>query len=160
MCKKYWFWRWYGAHVTAPSGLETSLSDAGLLDAGVRTFRTSLGSSISYWMSCFGGPKRKNGSVPAPDYRALAKLTNFSKTELQDIFSKYEDIADTPDGNLTKSAFISIPEVFCSPLATMVYDREILEKEKDVMNFTEFCIVLDLFSKNAAVEDKQRCKLH
>ena len=109
-------------------------------------------------MSCFGGPKRKNGSVPAPDYRALAKLTNFSKTELQDIFSKYEDIADTQDGNLTKSAFISIPEVLCSPLATMVYDREILEKEKEVMNFTEFCVVLDLFSKNAAVEDKQRCK--
>ena len=108
-------------------------------------------------MSCFGAPKRKNGSIPAPDYRALAKLTNFSKAELQEMFSKYEDIADTPEGSLTKSAFISIPELLCCPVAAMVYDKEIIEKDKEVMDFTQFCVIMDLFSKYASVEDKMKC---
>jgi len=109
-------------------------------------------------MSCFGAPKRKNGTIPAPDYRTLAKLTNFSKTELQDMFSKYEDMADTQEGTLTKSAFISIPELLCCPVAAMVFDKEIVEKDKETMDFTQFCVIMDLFSKNAAVEDKIKCR--
>ena len=110
-------------------------------------------------MECFRDNKRKNPSVPTPDYKALLKLTVFNKSELKEIFDRYESIADEVDGMIGKSAFLAIPELLCCPLASMIYDREISLRDKTSMSFLDFVLIVDVLSRNTAAEDKTKCKL-
>lgn len=109
-------------------------------------------------MECFSDNKRKNLSVPDPDYKALLKLTVFNRNELKQIFVRYEVIADEVEGLIGKSAFLAIPELLCCPIASMIYDREILMRDKASMNFLDFVLIIDVLSRNTAPEDKIQCK--
>ena len=108
-------------------------------------------------MNCFGGNKRKNLNIPEPDFKALAKLTHFNTTELKDVFSRYEDIADQTEGVLSKEAFLSIPALAFCPIAAMVFDKEMNASGKSTMDFQDFIIIIDMFSKNMPVEGKLKC---
>ncbi len=110
-------------------------------------------------MECFSDNKRKNLAVSAPDYKALLKLTVFNKTELKQIFGRYETVADEVEGTVTKSAFLAIPELLCCPVASMIFDREISLLDKASMSFLDFVLIIDVLSRNTSVEDKMKCKL-
>lgn len=108
-------------------------------------------------MECFSDNKRKNLAVSAPDYKALLRVTVFNKSELKQIFGRYESIADDVEGLISKSAFLAIPELLCCPIASMIYDREISLRDKPSMNFLDFVLIIDVLSRNTASEDKMKC---
>jgi Ca2+-binding EF-hand superfamily protein len=110
-------------------------------------------------MNCFGASRaRRNLNIKEPDYKALAKVTNFSKSELQEVYERFEDVANEVDGKITKEAFLLLPEVCLCPVAALVYDKEIARYNKDCLTFEDFVLVIDMFSQNMPVQNKTKCE--
>ena len=109
-------------------------------------------------MACFGSKRRKNNTIPEPDYKSLMRLTHFNKAELKEIFDRYEDIANESEGVIEKADFLAITEFQCCPIASVVFDRETNIKTKITMEFVDFCMLLDVFSKATPMPVKAKCK--
>lgn len=111
-------------------------------------------------MDCFDNRSRKNPVIPEPDYKELMKLTHFSRSELKDILGRYEDIASETEGTIDKASFLSIPELQCCPMLSLIFDKEVIQSGKGVLAFEDFVIVVDVLSKSTPIEDKAKCKLN
>ena len=110
-------------------------------------------------MNCFGGQKRKNLVIPEPDYKALMKTTHFNRLELENLFSRYEDFADSSAGTIDKLAFLTIPEIRFCPLLSVIFDKEAARNGNDTMEFMDFVATMTILSKGADVEAKKKCML-
>jgi Ca2+-binding EF-hand superfamily protein len=110
-------------------------------------------------MDCFGNNKRKNTVIPEPDYKALMKMTHYSKAELKELFGQFETLADAENGTIDKIAFLAIPELACCCVSSMIFDRESVRNLKNSLEFMDFVVILDLLSRNTAMEEKAKCKL-
>jgi Ca2+-binding EF-hand superfamily protein len=107
-------------------------------------------------MSC-GGGRRRNLAIPTPNYNQLAKNTTFSKADLKQIFSQFEDIADAQRGLVTRETFLAMPEVVFFSLAALVFDRA-KNAESNALGFDEFVQVMNIFSTTINPGLKLRCK--
>lgn len=109
-------------------------------------------------MDCFDNRSRKNPVIPEPDYKELMKLTHFSRSELKDIFGRYEDLASETEGTIDKASFLSISELQCCPMLSLIFDKEVIQSGKGVLGFDDFVIIVDVLSKSTPVEEKAKCK--
>jgi Ca2+-binding EF-hand superfamily protein len=109
-------------------------------------------------MDCFDNQKRKNPVIPEPNYRELMKLTQFSKPELKELFSRFEDLASEAEGAIDKATFLSLSELQCCPVLSLIYDKEVRERAKNALDFDGFVIILDFLSKATVADEKAKCK--
>lgn len=100
------------------------------------------------------GKRVSHPQVPAPDWRALRKGSNFLKSELRVLYSRFCDSCQD-DGYLSKARFMFMPEMAYSPFAALAFHFEAHNSPSpECIDFPGFVNLLSHLSPKAPALDK------
>lgn len=100
------------------------------------------------------GKRVSHPQVPVPDWRALRKGSNFLKSELRVLHSRFCDSCQD-DGYLSKARFMFMPEMAYSPFAALAFHFEAHNSPvPECIDFPGFVNLLSHLSPKAPALDK------
>ncbi|XP_033112861.1 calcineurin subunit B-like [Anneissia japonica] len=87
----------------------------------------------------------------------LAGKTHFNQNEIKSIVKRYSShiIPEDSTTGITRSSFLSIPELTCTPYADMLYNIY-TDSQKSTMTPEEFLMLFSMLSSKATIKEKQK----